>query len=110
MEIFEVLPIVSFRGMSTGIPIFGPEIDQKVGKIAANCCTPDFLLCSGDLNPILGLCFRYFPCFSRENFHQGRNLRNWAEAKVWSLWRLYIQSFYVFWSSSALRGISRILV
>ena len=52
MEIFEVLPIVSFRGISTGIPIFGPEIDQKVGKIAANCCTPHFLLCSGgDLNP-----------------------------------------------------------
>jgi len=35
MEIFEVFPIVSFRGMSTGIPIFGPEIDQKVAKTAA---------------------------------------------------------------------------
>ena len=28
------------------------EIDQKVGKFAANCCTADFPLCSGgDLNP-----------------------------------------------------------
>jgi len=62
MEIFEVFPTVSFRGMSAGIPIFGPEIDQKVAKTAADCCTRDLLLCSGrDLNPISGF---YFPLFS----------------------------------------------
>ena len=52
MEIFEVFPTVSLRGMGTEIPNFGSEIDQKVAKVAANCCTRDFLLCSGgDLNP-----------------------------------------------------------
>jgi hypothetical protein len=84
MEIFEVFPIVSFRGMSTGIPIFGPEIDQKVGKTAANCCTSDFLLCSGgDLNPLSGFCFpAVFHGVSLRDFHQGSNLRKGVESKL----------------------------
>jgi hypothetical protein len=35
MEIFEVFPIVSFRGMSTGMPIFWPRNRLKVAKTAA---------------------------------------------------------------------------
>ena len=63
MEIFEAFPTVSLRGMRTGLPIFGSEIDQKAAKTAANCCTRESLICSGgDLNPILGF---YFPLFSR---------------------------------------------
>jgi hypothetical protein len=41
-------------------------------------------LLGGDLNPILGFYFPLFPGFTRENFHQGGNQWNWAEAKVWS--------------------------
>ena len=29
--------------------------------------------------------FRYFPGVSMGNFHQGRNLWKWAEAKVWQI-------------------------
>jgi hypothetical protein len=43
MEIFEVLPIVSLRGRSTGIPIFAPKWIKKSAKLLP----PDFLLCSG---------------------------------------------------------------
>ncbi|MDQ1405132.1 MAG: hypothetical protein QOG55_761 [Acidobacteriaceae bacterium] len=42
MESFEVFPIVSFRGMSTGVSNFWPEIDQRVTKTAANCARPIF--------------------------------------------------------------------
>jgi hypothetical protein len=98
MEIFEVFPIVSFRGMSTGMPIFGPEIDQKVGKTAANCCTSDFLLCSGgDLNPLSGFCF---PLFSMV-FPCGISIRVAICGKEWNqncsfLSSIYLQSFHVF--------------
>ena len=52
MEIFEVFPTVSLRGIWHRTTIFGSESDQKVAKIAANCCKRDFPLCSGgDLNP-----------------------------------------------------------
>src|SRR6266436_3624686 len=62
MEVFEVFPIVSLRGMSTGIPIFGPQNRSKSRK---NCCKllrdefPPLL--GGDLNPVSGF---YFPLFS----------------------------------------------
>jgi hypothetical protein len=42
-----------------------------------------FLL-GGGLNPVLGSVFRYFPGFTRENFHKGGKRWNWPEAKVWS--------------------------
>jgi hypothetical protein len=39
----------------------------------------------GGLEPHFRVLFSaIFHGVSRENFHQGRNLRNWAEAKVWS--------------------------
>jgi hypothetical protein len=39
----------------------------------------------GDLNPILGVLFSaIFHGVSLGNFHQGRNLWKWVEAKVWS--------------------------
>jgi hypothetical protein len=59
MEIFEVFPIVSFRGMSTGIPIFcGPKSIKKSEKLLRARFSP---LLGGDLNPVSG--FR-FPLFS----------------------------------------------
>ena len=57
MVIFEVFPIVSLRGISTGIPIFQPEIDQIVAKLPHVRLSP---LLGGDLNPVLGFCFPLF--------------------------------------------------
>jgi hypothetical protein len=50
------------------------------------CGLLDFLLCCGGLEPHFRVLFSaIFQRFTRENFHQGRNLWNWAEAKVWQI-------------------------
>jgi hypothetical protein len=51
-----------------------------------SCGLLEFLLSSvGGLEPHIRVLFSaIFQGFTRENFHQGRNLWNWAEAKVWS--------------------------
>jgi hypothetical protein len=81
--------------MNTGIPIFGPEIDQNVGKLLQTVARPIFPTArEGDFNPILGF---YFPLFSivfpweisikveSGGFSRKKNCG--------VLWRLYIQIF-----------------
>jgi hypothetical protein len=61
--------------MNTGMPIFGPEIDQKVAKTVANCGAPDFPSARGGLEPAFMVLFSaIFHGVSLGNFHQGSNV------------------------------------
>jgi hypothetical protein len=58
MEIFEVFPIVSFRGMSTEISIFASKSIKKSAKLLHARSSP---LLGGGLEPRFRF---YFPLFS----------------------------------------------
>jgi hypothetical protein len=66
--------------MGTRIPIFGPEIDQKVTKTAAR---PIFSSARGGLEPAFRVLFSaIFHGFSLGKFHQGRKRRILVEGKL----------------------------
>ena len=51
----------------------------------------------GGLEPHFGGLFTaIFHGISLENFHQGRNLRKVAEAKVWSFWSIHVHFLCAF--------------
>jgi hypothetical protein len=80
MEIFEVFPIVSFRGMSTEISIFAPKSIEKSAKLLQARFLP---LLGGGLEPAFRVLFSaIFHGVSLRNFHQGSNRRKVAEEKL----------------------------
>jgi hypothetical protein len=94
--------------MSTAIPIFGPEIDQKVAKTAAR---PISSSARGGLEPA----FRVLFSAIFRGVSLGISIR--VESGGFSrkkncgvLWRLYIQIFYMYGSFCLSTGISKIPV
>jgi hypothetical protein len=95
-------PIVSFRGMNTRIPIFGAEIDPKIGKTAAR---PISFSARGGLEPA----FRVLFSAIFHEFPSGISIGVAICGKVWNQNCSFfvvklLTKFHVFWPLSAFHG------